>query len=79
MHIGKSYCISTFFHWTRRKALLLAVSASCAVALVQVADWRLLMLPWPVLPCWGGRDHRFMTIVDDPISQTCGRRRQAAF
>ena len=53
MHIGKSYGISTFLHWTRRKALLLAASAGLVTALVQLAGWRWLMLPWPVLAMLG--------------------------
>lgn len=53
MHIGKSYGITAFLHWTRRKALLLAASAILLTSLVQLAGWRWLMLPWPVLAMLG--------------------------
>ena len=36
MYIGKTYGVTTFLHWTRRKALLLAASAIATTALVEV-------------------------------------------
>ncbi len=53
MHIGKSYGVLTFLRWTRRKALVLAASATGVTALYQLAGWHALTLPWPVLAILG--------------------------
>jgi putative membrane protein len=53
MHIGKSYGIIAFLRWTRRKALMLAASATVVTALYQLAGWHALALPWPVLAMLG--------------------------
>ena len=53
MHIGKSYGIVAFLRWTRRKALVLAASATVVTALYQLAGWHALALPWPVLAMLG--------------------------
>ena len=53
MHIGKSYGIIAFLRWTRRKAFVIAASALVVTGLYQVAGWRWLALPWPVLAMLG--------------------------
>ena len=53
MHIGKSYGIIETAYWTRRRAYLIAASASVIVGLYQVCEWRWLALPWPVLTMLG--------------------------
>ena len=53
MHIGKSYGLFEFLHWTRRRIYLLAAVAGAVVALHQPGGWRWLSLPWPVLALLG--------------------------
>ena len=53
MHIGKSYGVAEILFWTRRKAYLLAANATLIVGLYQLAGWRWLALPWPVLAMLG--------------------------
>lgn len=53
MHIGRSYGFSETLYWTRRKAYLLAASATAVAALYQLGGWRWLALPWPVLAMLG--------------------------
>ncbi|CAN7364408.1 bestrophin family ion channel [Pseudoduganella sp. LjRoot289] len=53
MHIGKSYGLLEFLRWTRRKAYILAAGAVAVTALYQLAGWRWLALPWPVLAMLG--------------------------
>lgn len=53
MHIGKSYGVAETLFWTRRKAYLLAASATVVAGLYQLAGWRWLALPWPVLAMLG--------------------------
>ena len=53
MHIGKSYGVAEILFWTRRKAYLLAASATIVAGLYQLAGWRWLALPWPVLAMLG--------------------------
>lgn len=53
MHIGKSYGLVEFLRWTRRKAYVLAAGSFAVSALYQLAGWRWLALPWPVLAMLG--------------------------
>jgi ion channel-forming bestrophin family protein len=53
MHIGKSYRPLEFLHWTRRKAYLLAASATLVAGLYQVGGWHWIAIPWPVLAMLG--------------------------
>ena len=53
MHIGKSYGLIEFLLWTRRKAFVLFAVATVPVVLFQVADWRWISIPWPVLALLG--------------------------
>lgn len=53
MHIGKSYSPREFLHWTRRKAYILAASATLITGLYQVGGLRWIALPWPVLAMLG--------------------------
>lgn len=53
MHIGRSYGAIPFLRWTRRRTLLLVASAVLLAGLYQVAGWRWLVLPWPVLAMLG--------------------------
>ncbi|PQO98625.1 multidrug transporter [Massilia phosphatilytica] len=53
MHIGKSYGLFEFLHWTRRRIYALAAVAGAVVALYQLGGWHWLSLPWPVLALLG--------------------------
>jgi ion channel-forming bestrophin family protein len=53
MHIGKSYGLLEFLHWTRRRIYVLAAVAGAVVALRQPGGWHWLSLPWPVLALLG--------------------------
>ena len=53
MHVGKSYGFFEVVYWTRRKAYLLAGSATVVAGLYQVCGWRWLEIPWPVLAMLG--------------------------
>lgn len=53
MHIGRSYRFVEVLYWTRRRAYLLAYSATVMTALYQLGGWRWLALPWPVLALLG--------------------------
>ena len=53
MHIGKSYGLFEFLHWTRRRIYVLAAVAGAVVALRQPGGWHWLSLPWPVLALLG--------------------------
>jgi putative membrane protein len=53
MHIGRSYRFVEVLYWTRRRAYLLAYSATVMTALYQLGGWRWLSLPWPVLALLG--------------------------
>ena len=53
MHVGKSYGLFEFLHWTRRRIYPLAAVAGGVVALHQLGGWHWLSLPWPVLALLG--------------------------
>lgn len=53
MHIGRSYGLVEFLHWTRRRIYPLAAVASAVVALHQLGGWHGLSVPWPVLALLG--------------------------
>jgi len=74
MHIGKSYGLFEFLRWTRRRAYLLAASAVLVTGLYQLAGWRWLTLPWPVLAMLGTAAS---FIVGFKNAQTYGRTAEA--
>jgi putative membrane protein len=53
MHIGRSYRLVETLYWTRRKAYLLVASSLALTALYEIAGWRWLALPWPVVAMLG--------------------------
>jgi putative membrane protein len=53
MHIGRSYGLFEFLHWTRRRIYPLATVAGAVVALRQLGGWHGLSVPWPVLALLG--------------------------
>ena len=53
MHIGKSYSLTEVLYWTRRKVFLLALWATAIACLYQLAGWRWIAIPWPVLAVLG--------------------------
>lgn len=48
MHIGKSYKLTEFIGWTRRRAYILLLLALVPVAAYQLLGWHWLALPWPI-------------------------------
>lgn len=53
MHIGKSYGLTEFVHWTRRKIYVLITVSVLPVALYQLGGWHWLAIPWPVVAMLG--------------------------
>lgn len=53
MHIGKSYKLSNFLFWTRRKIYTLIVLGTIPVVLYHIAGIKWLVLPWTVVSLLG--------------------------
>ena len=54
MHVGKSYRVAEFLHWTRQDIYLLIVMGVMPVVLYQVAGLKWLGIPWTVVALLGG-------------------------
>jgi len=48
MHIGKSYRITEFLGWTRRRAYVVILLGLVPIAAYQHLGWHWLALPWPI-------------------------------
>jgi ion channel-forming bestrophin family protein len=48
MHIGKSYRLTEFLGWTRRRAYVLLLLGLVPVTAYQLLGWHWLALPWPI-------------------------------
>src|SRR5262245_55103622 len=53
MHIGKSYKLTEFLVWTRRRAYVLLLLAFSSVAAYELLDLRWLAMPWPIAALLG--------------------------
>ncbi|MDN3551544.1 bestrophin family protein [Mucilaginibacter aquaedulcis] len=53
MHAGKSYKLSEFLVWTRRKIYALFIIGLIPVILYQVLDFKWLDIPWPIIGFMG--------------------------
>lgn len=53
MHIGKSYKLSDFLVWTRRKLYILVILGTLPVILYHVVGIKWLVVPWPVVSLLG--------------------------
>ena len=53
MHIGKSYALTEFVRWTRRKSYILIAVATTQVAAYQLLGWHWLAMPWAVAALLG--------------------------
>lgn len=53
MHIGKSYRLTEFLHWTRRKIYVLTLVTTVPVVLYQLLDLKWVALPWVVVAVLG--------------------------
>jgi putative membrane protein len=53
MHAGKSYKLSEFLVWTRRKIYRLVIMGLVPVIMYQVLGWKWLDIPWPVIALLG--------------------------
>lgn len=53
MHIGKSYKLSAFLFWTRRKLYTLTILGAIPVLLYQVFEIKWLVVPWTVVSLLG--------------------------
>lgn len=53
MHIGKSYALTEFIRWTRRKSYILIAVATTQVAAYQLLGWHWLAMPWAVAALLG--------------------------
>lgn len=53
MHIGKSYKLSDFLFWTRRKIYILVILGIVPVVLYQVLGIKWLVVPWTVVSLLG--------------------------
>ncbi|RYD24076.1 MAG: multidrug transporter [Verrucomicrobiaceae bacterium] len=53
MHIGRSYGLREFLHWTRRRLYALAFITVLPVVIYQVFGLRWISVPWPVVAVLG--------------------------
>jgi putative membrane protein len=53
MHIGKSYALTEFVRWTRRKSYILLAVATAQVAAYQLLGWHWIAMPWAVAALLG--------------------------
>jgi ion channel-forming bestrophin family protein len=74
MHIGKSYKLSEFLHWTRRRIHILTLVSAVPVALYQLAGQTWIALPWFVVGLLGTATS---FIVGFKNAQTYGRTLEA--
>ncbi|MES2511841.1 MAG: hypothetical protein V4625_18095 [Pseudomonadota bacterium] len=74
MHIGKSYRLTEFLHWTRRRLYVVAVVTTVPVLLYQYLGLKWIALPWTVVAVLGTATS---FIVGFKNSQTYGRTLEA--
>ncbi len=74
MHIGKSYRLTEFLHWTRRKIYVLTLVTTVPVVLYQLLDLKWVALPWVVVAVLGTATS---FIVGFKNAQTYGRTLEA--
>jgi len=74
MHIGKSYRLTEFLHWTRRKIYVLTLVTALPVLLYQVLGLKWIALPWVVIAVLGTATS---FIVGFKNAQTYGRTLEA--
>lgn len=74
MHIGKSYRLTEFLHWTRRKIYVLAMVSAVPVVLYQWFGQKWIAMPWVVVALLGTATS---FIVGFKNAQTYGRTLEA--
>jgi putative membrane protein len=74
MHIGKSYRLTEFLHWTRRRIYVLILVTAVPVVLYQWFDLKWIALPWAVIAVLGTATS---FIVGFKNAQTYGRTLEA--
>ncbi|MCZ8256031.1 MAG: multidrug transporter, partial [Polaromonas sp.] len=74
MHIGKSYRLTEFLHWTRRRIYLLILITAVPVVLYQSFGLKWIALPWAVIAVLGTATS---FIVGFKNAQTYGRTLEA--
>lgn len=74
MHIGKSYRLTEFLHWTRRRLYVLAFVTAVPVVLYQCFGLKWIALPWVVVALLGTATS---FIVGFKNAQTYGRTLEA--
>lgn len=53
MHIGRSYALTEFVRWTRRKSYILLAVSTAQVAAFEQLEWRWIAMPWAVAAMLG--------------------------
>ncbi len=74
MHIGKSYRLTEFLHWTRRRIYVLVLVTAAPVVLYQCLGLKWIALPWVVVALLGTATS---FIVGFKNAQTYGRTLEA--
>ena len=74
MHIGKSYRLTEFLHWTRRRIYVLLLVTAVPVVLYQALGLKWIALPWVVVAVLGTATS---FIVGFKNAQTYGRTLEA--